>query len=164
MNLFLFGFPIVMTVAVIVHACLRPRPGDTTRKLALRVLAGGLLYGAIGPALGLAVVPLTLTIPDSLQNITGLQVAYLIGGIPALMCGMTAGALKRVPFDWSVPAAVCGAGALYGYVFMLPIVGVDRIRSWTEALQIGALPGLAAAALCSIPFLRMGAKKTTTPS
>ncbi|MDX3984650.1 hypothetical protein YH64_023660 [Achromobacter sp. LC458] len=159
MNVFLLGFPAVMTAAILIYRVARRHPAEPYRLLGLRVVTGGLLYAAIGPLIGLAVVPLVVKIPDSLQNLEGVWAAYLLGGLPALCCGMTAGALKRSAPSWPVFAAVCGAGALYGFVFMLQLTGVDRLRSISDSLQIGALPSLVAAIAGSLLFLGVRPKK-----
>ncbi|CAB3657902.1 MULTISPECIES: hypothetical protein [Achromobacter] len=160
MNLYLVGVIVLLAAAAVIYRCLHRRPDDTPGSITRTLITGALLYGVIGPPVGLLVVTLTMSIPQLMRDLEGLQVAYLVGGLPAVMCGVTAGALKpaRSSSSWSAEstwpafALACAAGAVYGFALVLAIVNSDSLRFAGEALRAGAAPGLAAAAVCTLLF------------
>ncbi|MGH8818794.1 MAG: hypothetical protein ACREX5_19525 [Achromobacter pestifer] len=152
MNLLLLASIAVLAVASVVYRCLRRQPHDTNRSILRNVLAGVAVYGLVGPAIGLLGAIAILYIPDSLYSFDGVRAAYLFGATPAVLCGLTAGAFKPAQAAWRPFAWVCGAGALYGFFFMLSILGMDRIGYVVEAFKAGALPGFAAAVVCTLLF------------
>lgn len=152
MNLYLVGVIVLLAAAAVVYRCLHRRPDDTAWSITRTLLTGALLYGVIGPPIGLLVVTFTMPIPQLMRDLDGLHVAYLVGGIPAVMCGVTAGALKPAHAAWAPFALACAAGAVYGFALVLSIVSTDSLRFAGEALRAGAAPGLAAAAVCTLLF------------
>lgn len=152
MNLFLLGAIALLAAASVVYRCLRRKPGDTNRSIVRDVLAGAVVYGAIGPVIGLLEILLTIPIPDSLRSLDGVRAAYLFGATPAVLCGVTAGAFKPERLSWRPFSLACVAGALYGFIFMLSVLGMDRRAYVANAFQLGALPSLAAAVVCTLLF------------
>ncbi len=72
--------------------------------------------------------------------------------MPAVLCGVTAGAFKAARTSWRTPAWICVAGALYGFLFILSVFGAHRLGYVIDAAKAGALPGLAAAIVCTLLF------------
>lgn len=161
MKLTLLGLIVLLAAAAVIHRSLRRDDGDTPLTLARQVLAGLLIYGLVGPLIGLVIVKLLIPIPQLTWDVDGVQIAYLIGGLPAMMCGVTAGAVKRRPpasASWPRFTLVCASGAVYSFAMLLSIIGVDRMSAAGDAIRAGAIPGLVAAIVCSLLFLRTPAK------
>ncbi|MFY0476265.1 hypothetical protein [Achromobacter marplatensis] len=164
MTLILLVLIALLAAASVAHRCLRRQPGDTGRSITRNVIAGALTYGLIGPAIGLLVVMGTMTLPVSLYSFDGLRAAYLFGAAPAVLCGVTAGALKPAQSAWSRLAWVGAAGTAYGFLFMLAVFGTARMAYVIDAFKAGALPSLAAAVVCTLLFYGVPGKPRATPS
>ena len=152
MNLLLLALIVLLAGASVVYRCVRRRPQDSGRAIIRDVLAGVAVYGLIGPLIGLLVVTVTISLPATLFSLDGKRQAYLFGAMPAVLCGVTAGAFKPARTSWRTPAWVCVAGALYGFVFILSVFGAHRLGYVIDAGKAGALPGLAAAIVCTLLF------------
>lgn len=152
MNLILLVLIALLAAASVVYRCVRRQPRDTGRSIARSVLAGALAFGLIGPPIGWLVVMATMTLPVTLYGFDGLRAAYLFGVAPAVLCGVTAGALKLSQPSWPRLAWVCAAGTAYGFLFLLAAFGTARLAYAVDAIKAGALPGLAAAVVCTLLF------------
>lgn len=164
MNLLLLVLIALLAAASVVYRCMRRQPGDTGRSITRKVAGGALAYGLIGPAIGLPVVMGTMTLPASLYSFDGLRAAYLFGAAPAVLCGVTAGALKLAHASWSRMAWVCAAGTAYGFLFMLAVFGTARMAYVIDAVKVGALPSLVAAVVCTLLFHGVPGRPFATPS
>lgn len=161
MNLYLVGSIASVAAAAVITRALRRLPGDTPWTIARQVLTGLLIFGLIGPVIGMVVVKILIPLPQLEWNLDGVQISYLFGGLPAMLCGVTAGALKPTRptrASWPVVMLTWAAGAAYGFAFLLSIIGMDRMSAAGDAIRAGALPGLTAAILCSILFFGRPAK------
>lgn len=155
MNLYMVGSLSLLAAAAVIYRGIRRLPGDTPWTIARQVLTGLLVFGLIGPLIGMVVVKILIPIPQLEWNFGGVQISYLIGGLPAMLCGVTAGTLKPnrpARALWPAMALTWAAGALYGFAFVLSIIGVDRVSSVGDAVRAGALPGLTAAIVCGLVF------------
>jgi hypothetical protein len=152
MNQFLLALIVLLAAASVVYRYVRRRPHDTGRAIARDVLAGVAVYGLIGPLIGLLVVTFPISLPATLFSLDGVRTAYLFGAMPAVLCGVTAGAFKAARTSWRTPAWICVAGALYGFLFILSVFGAHRLGYVIDAAKAGALPGLAAAIVCTLLF------------
>lgn len=155
---------VLLAAASVAYRCLRRQPDDTGRSITRDGVGGALIYGLIGPAIGLPVVMGTMTLPVSLHSFDGLRAAYLFGAAPAVLCGVTAGALKLAQASWPRLAWVCAAGTAYGFLFMLAVFGTARMAYVIAAINAGALPSLVAAAVCTLLFHGVPWKPRATPS
>lgn len=146
---------LALTLGPVVYRRMQRRPGDSGRAMAGDMVAGAAIYAFLGPAMGMAVVALIMTIGarsmDGLMlGLYGLPWAYLFGAVPALLCGLAAGALKPLAPSWRANLRMAALGAVYAFTFLLMFSRRDV--SWSELgfpLYMGALPGAAAALLCA---------------
>lgn len=149
---------LALTLGSIVYRRVRRSPGDTGRALARDLFAGAAVFAFVGPGVGMIVVAAVMTAAvrsmDSLMMaLYGLPWSYIYGLVPALLCGMTAGALKPAAPSWRANLRMGAVGALYGFAFMLMFVGRDM--AWRELgfpLVVGALPGAAGAVVAARVF------------
>lgn len=156
---------LALTLAAVVYRRRQRRPADSGRAIAGDMLAGAAIFAFVGPAAGMIVIAVTVSIaardPESLLfGLYGLPWAYLFGGIPALVCGMTAGALKPASPSWMAIVRMGIIGAGYAFLFLATFGGPDRVQDgMTFALYMGALPGAVAGLLCArILYGRTGRK------
>lgn len=146
---------LALTLGSAVYRRMQRRAGDSGRAMAGDMVAGAAIYAFVGPAMGMVVIALITTIaarsPESLSfALYGLPWAYVFGIVPALLCGLTAGALKPLAPSWRANLRMGALGALYAFTFLLMFTRRDT--SWSELgfpLYMGALPGAAAALVCS---------------
>ncbi len=164
MTLLYFSALLVLTLASVLYRYIRRRPTDTVGAIALNLLAGAGLYVLLGPALGAITVSVAMTAvsmsPEGLQfMLYGLPWAYIYGIVPALFCGITAGALKPSVSSWRACRRLGAVGGLYGFLFMMGFTSKDG--TWNELVFpvfMGALPAAFSATLCA----RLLYGKTTT--
>ncbi|WP_242702791.1 MULTISPECIES: hypothetical protein [Achromobacter] len=161
MNPFIsIGILLLGVFAAIAYRWQRQRTADATgRRLGSDLLAGGALYAVAAPAIGGAGVILGLTAatrdPETLLMLLyGLPWFYLFGFVPALLCGVVAGALRPARSSWLACVGMAAVGALFGFVFLLGF-GTHE-RPWQELLgfplTVGALPGAVSAFVCARIF------------
>ncbi|MGB3432885.1 hypothetical protein [Achromobacter sp.] len=154
------GILLLGVFAAIAYRWKRQRAADASgRRLGSDLLAGGALFGVAAPAIGGAGVITGLTLatrdPETLLMLLyGLPWFYLFGFVPALLCGVVAGALRPARSSWLACAGMAAIGALYGFVFLLGFGIHDR--PWQELLgfplTVGAAPGAVSAFLCARTF------------
>ncbi|CAB5511664.1 hypothetical protein LMG26857_00952 [Achromobacter anxifer] len=134
----------------------RDAPGQAGRRLGGDLVSGGALYGVAAPPIGGAGVILALTAitrdPETLLMLVyALPWFYIFGFVPALLCGIVAGALRPAQPSWLACAGMALIGAVYGFVFLLGFGSSNR--PWQESfgfcLSIGAAPGAFSAFLCA---------------
>ncbi len=161
------GILLLGVFAAIAYRWQRRRTMDAAgRRLGSDLLAGGALFAVAAPAIGGAGVIIGLTAatrdPETLLMLLyGLPWFYLFGFVPALLCGIVAGALRPARSSWSACVGMAAVGALYGFVFLLGF-GVHE-RPWQELLgfplTVGAAPGAVSALLCArILYGRSGSR------
>ncbi|MFD4838497.1 hypothetical protein ACFWP0_13400 [Achromobacter sp. NPDC058515] len=146
---------LALTLGAAVYRRMQRRPGDSARAMAGDMVAGAAIYAFVGPAVGMAVIALITAIAArSLESLMmalyGLPWSYLFGIVPALLCGLAAGALKPLAPSWRANLRMGLLGALYGFAFIL--VFAHRDLSWSKLglpLYMGALPGAAAGLICA---------------
>lgn len=146
---------LALTLGSVVYRRKQRRSGDSTRAIGRDVLAGAAIFAFVGPAVGIMVIALTMAVaawsPDGLMfGIFGLPWAYLFGIVPALLCGMTAGALKPLAPSWRAILRMGAIGAAYAFIFLLTFGG--RELSWSSTLfplYMGALPAAVAGLVCA---------------
>lgn len=135
----------------------RQRAMDTAgRRLGSDLVAGGALYGVAAPPIGGAAVIIALTAatrdPETLLMLVyALPWFYIFGFVPALLCGVVAGALRPAHPSWRACAGMALVGAVYGFVFLLGFISHNR--PWQEdfgfPLTVGAAPGALSAFVCA---------------
>lgn len=152
------GLLLLGTLAAVGYRFRRPKPDDTRRRIFSDVVAGAIMYAFAAPAVGGVALILALTVVTrDLQNlmtaIFGLPWFYVFGIVPALLCGIVAGAFKPVRPTWPALGMMTVAGGLYGFLF-LGAFGSQEFR-WTDLLfplSVGALPGTVGSFLCTLWF------------
>ncbi len=135
------------------------RPADKTPGDILRRAAGGAgLFVALGPPVGVGAFALLVTVSaldlEALKNLPMMfflvPYSYIFGGVPALLCGVVAGAFLPVRVSWR---SYCWPGLLGGLYAMLFQLGFgSRDYSWSDlsALSLmGALPGAVGGVVCA---------------
>lgn len=151
------GTLLLGALAAIAYRRKRQRAMDTAgRRLGSDLVAGGALYGVAAPPIGGAAVIIALTAatrdPENLLMLVyALPWFYIFGFVPALLCGIVAGALRPAHPSWRAYAAMGLVGAVYGFVFLVGFI--SQGRPWQEELgfplTIGAAPGALSAFLCA---------------
>lgn len=148
------GLLLAFTLAAVVYRRRQRRPEDSGRAISRDMLSGAAIFAFVGPAIGMLVIAVTISIgaqdPETLLfGLYGLPWAYLFGGVPALLCGMTAGALKPVAPSWLAILRMGVIGSAYAFVFLLTF-GRDRsLASLGFPLFMGALPAAIAGLVCA---------------
>ncbi len=157
--IYLFGALLLgCTLAAAVYRRLQRRAEDSGRAMSRDMLAGAAIFAFMGPAVGMLVMAVTIAIgsqdPEMLLfGLYGLPWAYIFGGIPALLCGMTAGALKPIAPNWLAILRMGLIGAAYAFIFLMTFGGQDRtLKSLGFPLFMGALPAAVAGLLCARVF------------
>jgi hypothetical protein len=146
---------LAFTLAAVVYRRMQRRPADSGRAMSRDMLAGAAIFAFVGPAVGMLVIAVTISIgaqdPESLLfGLYGLPWAYIFGGVPALLCGMTAGALKPVAPSWLAILRMGLIGAAYAFVFLLTFGRPERsLASLGFPLFMGAMPAAVAGLLCA---------------
>ncbi|QKH36885.1 hypothetical protein FOC84_18865 [Achromobacter pestifer] len=151
------GILLLGVFAAIAYRRKRQRTMDTAgRRIGSDLVAGGALYGVAAPPIGGAGVVITLTAltrdPETLLMLVyALPWFYIFGFVPALLCGIVAGALRPAHPSWRACAGMALVGAVYGVVFLLGFISHNR--PWQEEfgfpLTVGAAPGALSAFLCA---------------
>lgn len=149
------------------------RPAGKTAGDILRGAAGGAgLFLALGPPAGTVVFALFITIAghdlESLKNLPMMiflvPYSYLFGGVPALLCGVAAGAIRPARVSWR---SYCWAGLLGGlYATAFQAGLASRDFTWSEfhvLLLLGGLPGLAGAVVCARILYGKSSKAAAEP-
>lgn len=146
---------LALTLGSVVYRRMQRREGESARAIGRDVVAGAAIYAFVGPAVGIVVIALSMAAvtwsADSLMfAVFGLPWSYIFGIIPALLCGMTAGALKPVAPSWLAILRMGVIGAIYAFAFLLTFGGRDLTWSSTLfPLYMGALPAAIAGLLCA---------------
>ncbi|CAB3817690.1 hypothetical protein LMG26689_00292 [Achromobacter animicus] len=146
------------TLAAAVYRRMQRRPEDSGHAMSRDMLSGAAIFAFMGPAV--AIVPIAVTMSIGAQDpelllfgLYGLPWAYLFGGVPALFCGLTAGALKPVAPSWLAILRMGLIGAAYAFVFLLTFGSRDRsLAALGFPLFMGALPAAVAGLLCARVF------------
>lgn len=146
---------LALTLAAALYRHRQRRPGDSGRAIGRDMLAGGAIFAFVGPAVGMFAIAVAMSIgtgdPQSLMfALYGLPWAYIFGIVPALLCGMTAGALKPAGRKWPAILRMGVIGAAYAFAFLTTFG--SQGRSWAELgfpLFMGAMPGAIAAMVCA---------------
>lgn len=143
-------------------------PGDI-----LRGAAGGAgLFLALGPPAGTAVFALFVTIAghdlESLKNLPMMiflvPFSYLFGGVPALLCGVVAGAFRPARVSWRSYCWPGLLGGLYATAFQMGLTSRDFAWSEFQALLLmGGLPGLVGAVVCARILYRKSPEAAAEP-
>ena len=136
------------TLAAAVYRRMQRRPADSGRAMSRDMLAGAAIFAFMGLAV---VISIGAQDPELLLfGLYGLPWAYLFGGIPALLCGMTAGALKPAAPSWLAILRMGLIGAAYAFVFLLTFGTRDRsLAALGFPLVMGALPAALAGLACA---------------
>lgn len=146
---------LALTLGSALYRRMQRRPGDTGRAMVGDMVAGAAIYAFAGPAVASVLIGLVMGIGGrSLEGLMfalyGLPWSYIFGIVPALLCGLAAGALKPTTPSWRASLRMGALGALYGFVFLLMISG--RNLSWSTLgfpFFMGAVPGAVAALACA---------------
>lgn len=135
------------------------RPAGRTPGDILRGAAGGAgLFLALGPPVGTVVFALAVAIAghdlESLKNLPLMiflvPYSYFFGGVPALLCGVVAGAFRPARVSKRSYGWAGLLGGLYGMAFQLGMASRDFVWSEIYALLLmGGLPGLVSAMACA---------------
>lgn len=165
--LLVVGVLLLATLAAVAHRFRRRRPDDTRGRIASDLLAGGLIYTFAAPAIGGAAVVLGVTaasrdLENLMMAIYGLPWFYIFGALPALLCGIVAGALRPTLPSWRYYCLIALVGGLFGTLFLAGFS--NRERQWSELLfplSMGGLPGLVGGFLCTYWFY--GKRRAATP-
>ncbi|MBB1592620.1 hypothetical protein [Achromobacter sp. UMC46] len=152
------GALLLATLAAVARRFWRPRPDDTRRRIFSDLLAGGIIYAFAAPAIGgigvvLALAAITLDPQTLMMMLYGLPWFYLFGAVPALLCGVVAGALRPARPAWRDYARLALVGGLFGFSFLAAFT--HRDMEWSDlmfALCVGGLTGLVSAFLCAYWF------------
>ena len=152
------GLLLLGTLAAVGYRVRHPKPGDTRRRILSDLAAGGIMYAFVAPAVGGATLMLALSAvsrdPQNLMlTVLGLPWFYFFGIVPALLCGIVAGALKPARSTWPALGMMTAAGGLFGFLFLAAFGSRDF--TWTDLLfplSVGALPGIVGALLCTYWF------------
>lgn len=159
MNLYTsVGILLLGVFSAIAYRWKRRAPDEARRRLGTDLVAGGSLFALAAPAIGGTAVitvmaALTRELETLLMLVYGLPWFYIFGFVPALLCGLVAGALRPARPSWLACAGMAAVGALYGSVFLLGFG--SQGRSWTELgfpLTMGGAPGALSAFLCARLF------------
>ena len=146
---------LALMLGAVVYRRMQRRDGDSARAIGRDLLAGAAIFAFAGPPVAILVIAVSMAIAswsaDSLMlAIFGLPWSYIFGIVPALFCGMTAGALKPVAPSRLAVARMGVVGAVYAFAFLLTFGGRDLTWSSTVfPLYMGALPGAIAAMVCA---------------
>lgn len=152
------GLLLLGTLAAVGYRVRHPKPDDTRRRILSDLVAGGIMYAFVAPAVGGATLMLALSAvsrdPQNLMlTVLGLPWFYVFGIVPALLCGIVAGALKPARSTWLALGMMTAAGGLFGFLFLAAFGSRDF--TWTDLLfplSVGALPGIVGALLCTYWF------------
>lgn len=145
-------------------------PDDTNRRVRSDLVAGGILFAFFAPAIGgiavtLAISVIALEPKNLMMMVFGLPWFYIFGGVPALLCGIVAGALRPDRPTWRSYVKVAIVGSLFGIGFLLSFSGANR--EWRDALFpliVGGVPGMISAFLCSVWFYgKPGSQRAVAP-
>ena len=121
------------------------------------ILKGALLFGLLGPAIGLLMVVVPIMAMTSAWSLNAflllIPAAYFTGGIPAVITGAILGTTRsKLHGLWAyLLAAVVGALCSASYYLIVAARGGPDLR------QMGllfVLPGLAAGLVCGYIFLK----------
>jgi hypothetical protein len=129
-------------------------PGDMARSAA----AGAALFAALGPPIGTLVFALfmaisTISVEALFTSIFLVPWSYLYGGVPALLCGLVAGACRPAAVSWRSYCWPGLLGGLYAFVFLLGFAVRDyTLPELSFPLFLGGLPGLISGAACARVF------------
>lgn len=157
MRLFItVSFLTLAALAFVAYRYAQRAPGDTPRRIGSDVLAGAIMFALFAPAIGGAAVTITISAiamaPKNLMMlIFGLPWFYIFGAVPALLCGVVAGALRPARASWWSYAKVALVGGVFGVGFVQGFT--SREFEWQElngALAIGGPAGVLSAFLCSM--------------
>ncbi|WP_156329959.1 hypothetical protein [Achromobacter piechaudii] len=149
---------LMAALASIAYRLTHRSPDDTGTRLRSDIISGALMYAFFAPAIGGIAVTLVLSIlsqdPKNLITmIFGLPWFYLFGAIPALLCGVVAGALRPLRSSWWAMARIALIGAFFGMGFFLPFTSRDAALSDAAfPFFVGGLPGMLSAFLCAYWF------------
>jgi hypothetical protein len=115
------------------------------------------VFGAVGPAIGAAVISLQRP-PGSFRDVVLLS--YVFGGIPALIAGCAYGGLRAretgFPSWWYTRALLGASAGLFGcLVFFLFVCGYDLLTVSEPTVEFGFLrrlvvAGIPAGTLCAL--------------
>ncbi|SEJ10247.1 hypothetical protein [Achromobacter sp. NFACC18-2] len=146
---------LALTLGSVVYRRRQRRDGDTARAIGRDMAAGAAIFAFVGPPVGIAVIALFMAVvawsSDGLMfGIFGLPWAYIFGIVPAMFCGLTAGALKPLTPSWLAILRMGAIGAVYAFAFLLTFGGRDL--SWSSTLfplYMGAVPAAVAGLACA---------------
>lgn len=152
------GLLLLGTLAAVGYRVRHPKPDDTRRRILSDLVAGGIMYAFVAPAVGGATLMLALSAvsrdPQNLMlTVLGLPWFYVFGIVPALLCGIVAGALKPARSTWLALGMMTAAGGLFGFLFLAAFGSRDF--TWADLLfplSVGVLPGIVGALLCTYWF------------
>lgn len=143
------------SLGVLTWRIVRRPAGKTRADIARPAAAGAALFAALGPPVGTLVFALFLAIAAmSLESLfTSIFLvpwSYLYGGVPALLCGLVAGACRPEVVTWRSYCWPGLLGGLYAFVFLLGFAVRDNTLSELGfPLFLGGLPGLISGAVCA---------------
>lgn len=149
------GILILATLAAITLRFARHRPDDTGRRIGSDLLAGGILFAFFAPGIGgiavtLVVSAIALDPKNLMMVIFGLPWFYVFGAVPALLCGVVAGAWRPDRPTWGAYGKVAIVGGLFGIAFVQAFAGKNvELQNLLFALCVGGLPGVFSAFLCA---------------
>ncbi|MGE8658875.1 MAG: hypothetical protein ACN6O8_19205 [Achromobacter sp.] len=154
MLLFSIGALALLSLAVLAWRIVRRPPGQTPGGIARAAAGGAALHLFMGPPIGVLVLWLMLSVAARsaehlVTSILLIPWSYLVGGVPALLCGLVAGACTPAAVSWRSYCGTALLGGLYGTVFILGVA--MREGDWialTFPLLAGGVPGLIAGAVC----------------
>ncbi|WP_063581385.1 hypothetical protein [Achromobacter ruhlandii] len=132
--------------------------GKTHGDIARSAAAGAALFAALAPPVGTLIFALFLAIAaKSLETLfTSMFLviwSYLYGGVPALLCGLVAGACRPAVVTWRSYCWPGLLGGLYAFVFLAGFAVRDSsLIELGFPLFLGGLPGLVSGAVCARVF------------
>lgn len=153
------GILILATLAAIAWRLTRRHgPHDTGRRIGSDLVAGGILFACFAPGIGgiavtLVVSAIALDPKNLMMVVFGLPWFYVFGAVPALLCGVVAGALRPERPLWRSYAKVAIVGGLFGTAFVQAFSSKHvEVQNLLFALSVGGLPGMLSAFLCSYGY------------
>jgi len=145
------------------------RPACKTRgDIARSAAAGAALFAALGPPVGTLVFALfiaisTISVEALFTSIFLVPWSYLYGGVPALLCGLVAGACRPAAVSWRSYGWPGLLGGLYAFVFLLGFAVRDNtLPELGFPLFLGGVPGLISGVVCARLFY--GKPQATLPA
>ncbi|WP_241144004.1 hypothetical protein, partial [Achromobacter insuavis] len=147
-----------VSLGVLTWRFVRRPAGKTRGDIARSAAAGAALFAALGPPVGTLVFALfiavsTISVEALFTSIFLVPWSYLYGGVPALLCGLVAGACRPAAVSWRSYGWPGLLGGLYAFVFLLGFAVRDNtLPELGFPLFLGGVPGLISGVVCARLF------------